>query len=70
MNKNRKLIIFEPHCSVIYQLITMITEHEGFDFELDVWNEEKALLDKEDLLDRNLAISKLIFDDKKNLMKI
>ncbi len=65
LKKNGKLIIFEPYCSVIFQLITMIMKHEGFDFEVDVWNEEKALLDKEDLFDGNLAISNLIFDDKK-----
>ena len=35
-----KLIIFEAYCSVIFQLATLIMKHEGFDFTLDVWDEE------------------------------
>ena len=33
-----KLIIFEPHVSLIYQLVTFFTKHEGFDFTVDIWN--------------------------------
>ena len=65
LKKKGKLIIFEPYCSVIFQLITIFMKHEGFNFEVDVWNEKKPILDKKDLWDGNLAISNLLFDDKK-----
>ena len=35
-----KLIIQEAHCSVMFQLVTMIMRHEGFDFTKNVWDEK------------------------------
>ena len=40
LKKNGKLIIFESHCSVIFQIATTIMKHEGFDFTVNVWDEE------------------------------
>ena len=37
---------------------------EGFNFEVDVWDEEKPISNQDDLWDGNLAVSNLIFDDK------
>ena len=34
LKKDGKLIIFESYCSIIFQLVTMIMKHEGFDFTL------------------------------------
>ena len=39
LKKNGKLIIFESYCSVFFQLATIIMKHEGFDFTLNVWDE-------------------------------
>ena len=40
-------------------------KHEGFDFTVDVWNENKPISDERDVWDGNIAITNLIFDDKK-----
>tara|TARA_X000000368_G_scaffold415412_1_gene407130 strand:+ start:1830 stop:2636 length:807 start_codon:yes stop_codon:yes gene_type:complete len=64
LKKNGKLIIFEPYCSIIFQLVEILMRHEGFNFEVDVWDEEKPISNQDDLWDGNLAVSNLIFDDK------
>ena len=64
LKKSGKLIIFEPYCSVIFQLVEIFMRHEGFNFEVDVWNEKEPISDQDDLWDGNLAVSNLIFDDK------
>jgi len=65
LKKNGKLIIFDAYCSVIFQLATSIMKHEGFDFTIDVWDENKPKSDEYDVWDGNIAITNLIFDDKK-----
>ena len=60
-----KLIIQEAHCSVIFQLVTIIMRHEGFDFTKDVWNEKIPMSDENDLWAGNIALPILIFDNKK-----
>ena len=44
-------------------------KHEGFDFTVNVWDEKKPKSDEEDLWAGNIAVSNLIFDDKKNFSK-
>jgi SAM-dependent methyltransferase len=66
LKKNGKLIIFDAHCSVLFQIITILMKHEGFDFTLDVWDGKVAKSDEKDPWDGNIAVSNLIFDDKIN----
>ena len=40
LKKNGKLIIFEPNSSILFQIITMITKHEGYDFTINPWSLE------------------------------
>ena len=40
LKSNGKLIIFESHCSIIFQIATTLMKHEGFDFTLNVWDEK------------------------------
>ena len=65
LKKDGKLIIFESYCSIIFQLVTMIMKHEGFDFTLDVWDEDNAKSDENNAWHGNIAVPHLIFDDKK-----
>ena len=69
LKKRGKLFIFEPYCSVILQLATMIMRHEGFDFTVNVWDEKKPKSDEEDIWAGNIAVSNLIFDDKEKFKK-
>ncbi len=64
LKKNGKLIIFESHCSIIFQIATTIMKHEGFDFTLNVWDEENPKSDQTDAWHGNIAVPHLIFDDK------
>ena len=64
-----KLIIQEAHCSIAFQLITIIMRHEGFDFTKNVWDEKLPMTNENDLWAGNIALSSLIFDQKKNFEK-
>ena len=70
LKKKGKLIIFESYCSLTFQLATIIMKHEGFDFTLDVWDEKNPKSDEKDAWHGNIAVPHLIFDNKKNLVKI
>jgi SAM-dependent methyltransferase len=60
-----KLIIFESYASIIFQLVTIIMKHEGYDFTLNVWDEKEAKSDENNAWHGNVAVPHLIFDDKK-----
>tara|TARA_B100000886_G_C20394514_1_gene479739 strand:+ start:684 stop:1490 length:807 start_codon:yes stop_codon:yes gene_type:complete len=64
-----KLIIQEAYCSIIFQIITIIMRHEGFDFTKDVWNDKIPLSDQNDRWSGNIAVPHLIFDDRENFDK-
>ena len=77
LKKGGNLIIFESYCSIVFQLITIIMKHEGFDFTVNVWDDNKASSDENNAWHGNIAVPHLIFDNKKefdeklgNLFKI
>tara|TARA_B100000686_G_scaffold347762_1_gene437195 strand:+ start:483 stop:1289 length:807 start_codon:yes stop_codon:yes gene_type:complete len=63
LKKDGKLIIQEAYCSIIFQIITVIMRHEGFDFTKNVWSETVPVTDGDDLWDGNIAVPHLVFDD-------
>ena len=65
LKKNGKLIIFESYCSVLLQLAVFAMRHEGFDFTVNVWDEKNPKSDEDNIWAGNIAVSNLIFDDKK-----
>ena len=65
LKKDGKLIIFESYCSLIFQIATILMKHEGFDFTLDVWDEENPKSDEKNAWHGNIAVPHLIFDNKK-----
>tara|TARA_E500000178_G_scaffold350945_1_gene410956 strand:+ start:1733 stop:2542 length:810 start_codon:yes stop_codon:yes gene_type:complete len=69
LKKGGKLIIFESYCSVIFQIVTVIMRHEGFDFTINVWDEKNAKSDENNAWHGNVAVPHLIFDDKKKFKK-
>ena len=69
LKRNGKLIIFESHCSITFQIATTIMKHEGFDFTLNVWDEENPKSDEKDAWHGNIAVPHLIFDDKDGFKK-
>ena len=69
LKKNGRLIIFEPYCSVVLQLLTILMKHEGFDFTMNVWDDKNPKSDEHDLWAGNAAVTNLIFDDKNSFNK-
>ena len=69
LKKNGKLIIFESYCSIVFQLVTIIMKHEGFDFTVNVWDNNKASSDKDNAWHGNIAVPHLIFDNKEKFNK-
>jgi len=69
LKKNGRLIIFEPYCSVVLQLLTIFMKHEGFDFTMNVWDDKNPKSDEHDLWAGNAAVTNLIFDDKNSFNK-
>jgi len=65
LKKGGKLVIFESYCSIFFQLATMIMKHEGFDFTLNVWDENNPKSDEENAWHGNIAVPHLIFDNRK-----
>ena len=64
-----KLIIQEANCSLIFQLVTILMRHEGFDFTKNVWSKESPLSDENDIWSGNIAVPHLIFDNKEAFEK-
>lgn len=63
LKKDGRLIIQEANCSIVFQLITIIMRHEGFDFTKDTWSETSPVTDDEDLWAGNIAVPHLVFDN-------
>ena len=63
LKKEGKLIIQEANCSIVFQIITIIMKHEGFDFTKDAWSDTSPVTDDDDLWAGNIAVPHLIFDD-------
>ena len=66
LKKDGRLIIQDANCSFIFQIITMIMRHEGYDFTKDVWSETIPVTDENDLWSGNIAVPHLIFDNIEN----
>jgi SAM-dependent methyltransferase len=65
LKKNGKLIIFEPYCSALLQVATILMRHEGFDFSVNPWDNKLPKSDENDVWAGNIAVSNLIFDNRK-----
>jgi len=63
LKKDGKLIIQDAYCSIIFQIVTIIMKHEGYDFTKDVWSESTPVTEENDLWAGNIAVPHLIFDD-------
>ncbi len=63
LKKDGKLVIQEANCSIVFQLITIIMKHEGFDFTKNPWSETVPVTDADDLWAGNIAVPHLVFDN-------
>lgn len=59
-----KLIIQEINCSLITRMMLVLMNHEGYNFDVDVFDKNAICNDPNDLWSGNNAIPNLLFDDK------
>ena len=57
------LIIQDVNCSTMLRFLLRITNHEGYDSTVDVYDRQKVCTDPEDLWAGNNSIPNLLFDD-------
>jgi len=70
LRTNGLLIIQDSTHSLIVELFIMITKHEGYSFEIDVFDKKNILvLEPDKFSSANIAISNLLFDDKEKFKK-
>jgi SAM-dependent methyltransferase len=64
------LIIQDPTHSLFTELILIISKHEGYSFEIDVFDEKNILvLEPDQISSANTVVSNLLFDDKEIFRK-
>ena len=65
LKKNGVILISEVNTSLIMRLILKLMKHEGFSYEVDVFNYKSVCNDKDDPWSANCAIAELLFDNEK-----
>ncbi len=63
------LLIQEINASFFMRLILRLMRHEGYDFNINVFDENLVCTDPNDLWSANCAIPNLLFDDPANFKK-
>lgn len=58
------LLIQEINTSFLMRLILRLMRHEGYSFDIDIFDKEVICTDKNDLWSANCAIPNLLFDDE------
>ena len=59
------LLIQEINCSFMMRVVLRMMRHEGYNFEVDVFDPDLICTDPKDLWSANVAIPNLLFDHKK-----
>lgn len=62
LKRNGVLIIQEINCSSLMRYLLRIMRHEGYDFSIDVFDQDFICTDPADLWSANCAIPNLLFD--------
>ena len=64
------LIIQEINASLLMRAILRLMRHEGYSFDINVFNEKTVCTNPEDLWSANVAIPNLLFDNIKNFQRM
>ena len=65
LKKNGLILISDPNTSLMLRLILKLMRHEGFSYEVDVFNYNAICNDKTDPWSANCAIAELLFENEK-----
>lgn len=69
LKDNGILLIQEINTSLLMRLLLKINRHEGWSYEVDVFNENEIVNDPNDIWSANCAIPELLFSNSKNFEK-
>ncbi len=64
LKKRGKIIIQEAHTSLLLRILLKLKDHEGFSYDMDVFNKGSNFSSSEDPWACNIAIPSLLFDDR------
>lgn len=64
-----RLLIQEINASLLMRILLRLMRHEGYSFEVNVYDREAICTDPNDLWSANCAIPNLLFDDLKSFQK-
>lgn len=65
LNKGGYVLIQEVETSILMKIMLILTKHEGYSDEINVFEEEEICNDHSDPWSANCAIPKLLFDNEK-----
>jgi len=57
------LLMHEPQASALFRAVLRMMRHEGYSFDVDVFDDDSICTDPDDLWSGNNAIARLLFDD-------
>jgi len=63
LKKGGKLIVFDAYCSIVLQIVVILMKHEGFDFTVNPWSDDKPVTDENNVWAGNIAVTNMIFDN-------
>ena len=69
LKKNGVIIIQEIHTSLLMRIILRIMRHEGWSYNVNVFNPDEIINDKNDLWSANTAAAELLFENEKEFEK-
>ena len=64
LKKDGVILISEINTSLCMRVILKLMSHEGYSYDVDVFNYESICNDKNDLWSANCAVPQLLFDDE------
>jgi SAM-dependent methyltransferase len=63
------LLMHEPQASLLFRAVLRAMRHEGYSFDVDVFDENCVCTDPNDLWAGNNAIARLLFDDQRAFLR-
>ena len=65
LKKGGFILISEVNTSFFMRLLLKILRHEGYSYDIDIFNTESIVNDKTDLWSANCAVPEILFNDKR-----
>jgi SAM-dependent methyltransferase len=64
LKEGGRILINEPYCSLLLRLLLRLAQHEGYAYDVDVFDRDAVANDPKDPWSGNNAVSNLLFDSR------